>query len=586
MGSSQHRQESRPRRPMTHPAPPRRRRRFQPGLDGLEDRTVLSTLTVLNNLDSGTGSLRATILAAKSGDTIAFAKSLNGQTITLVSGELAVTKNLNIEGPGANNLTISGNDSIRDFDISGGVTVTIAGLTIANGFAHSDLGGGGILNQDSTLTLAHDDLTGNEALGLGGPSAYVQGGAVNSMAGTTLTVLDSQFTANQVIGGPAGEGVGGGAIGVFATASVTGSTFTNNLARAGDGGIAPANAQFTGDTMGGALVSMLGTITVNQSTFTGNQAIAGSGGSGGSGVYFIDSAYGGALMDCGGTMTVSNSTIDDNLDQGGSGATGGTGLGFIGDANGGGFAGFGVLTFTNSRFDHNEAMSGSGNTGSTAGIDASAAYGGAICTDGGGLLGFSDRFTASNLTLTNNQAIGGAGNKAGGNPAGVLVGTATGGGFVLFDGGTTTATISNSTIVGNQAIGGAGAGGGNGADGQGGGLATHLGGNLVVSNCTVDQNQAVGGAGANGGSGGDGLGGGIYIPGGTGFAGSLTVTGSMFLADSAVGGAGGNAWGGGIGGDRSMPARASPWTAAPSRATRPLAISLMAAGSATMAAVH
>jgi len=41
---------------------------------------VPSTLTVTNNLDSGLGSLRAEIAAAKSGDTISFATSLNTQT--------------------------------------------------------------------------------------------------------------------------------------------------------------------------------------------------------------------------------------------------------------------------------------------------------------------------------------------------------------------------------------------------------------------------------------------------------------------------------------------------------------------------
>jgi hypothetical protein len=58
---------------------------FVPRLEILEDRTLLSTLTVLNNLDSGAGSLRDTITKAKDGDTIVFAASVNGQTITLTS---------------------------------------------------------------------------------------------------------------------------------------------------------------------------------------------------------------------------------------------------------------------------------------------------------------------------------------------------------------------------------------------------------------------------------------------------------------------------------------------------------------------
>src|SRR3981081_2580491 len=57
--------------------------------------------TVTNTADSGPGSLRAAISAAASGDKINFAPTLNGQTITLTSGELLINKNLSIQGPGA-----------------------------------------------------------------------------------------------------------------------------------------------------------------------------------------------------------------------------------------------------------------------------------------------------------------------------------------------------------------------------------------------------------------------------------------------------------------------------------------------------
>jgi hypothetical protein len=72
------------------------RTRLVPRLEVLEDRTVPSTLTVTSAADSGTGSLRAEIAAAQSGDTINFAPSLAGQTITLTSGELAINKSLTI----------------------------------------------------------------------------------------------------------------------------------------------------------------------------------------------------------------------------------------------------------------------------------------------------------------------------------------------------------------------------------------------------------------------------------------------------------------------------------------------------------
>src|SRR5262249_58058758 len=82
--------------------------------------------------------------------------------------------------------------------------------------------------------------------------------------------------------------------------------------------------------------------------------------------------------------------------------------------------------------------------------------------------------TASGLTLTNNQAVGGTGNTAG-----LLVGDGIGGGLLVV--GDNTATISDSTIANNQAIGGQGGAGGNGGDGLGGGLANILGGTLTVS---------------------------------------------------------------------------------------------------------
>jgi hypothetical protein len=117
--------------------------RFVPRLEILEDRTVPSTLTVTNALDSGAGSLRDAIKNANRGDTIVFASSLNGQTITLTSGQLAISKSLDIEGPGPHLLVISGNNASRVFDISQNqkpVAVTIAGLTIENGM---DSGGDG-----------------------------------------------------------------------------------------------------------------------------------------------------------------------------------------------------------------------------------------------------------------------------------------------------------------------------------------------------------------------------------------------------------------------------------------------------------
>ena len=135
------------------------RRAPRPGLrlEALEERYLLSTLTVLNINDSGAGSLRADIAAAHSGDTIVFAPSLVGQTITLTSGELLINKNLTIAGPGAGKLTISGDNLSRVFEVANGkrgtTQVALSGLTISNGVGvaaagsskSTDGSGGGIL---------------------------------------------------------------------------------------------------------------------------------------------------------------------------------------------------------------------------------------------------------------------------------------------------------------------------------------------------------------------------------------------------------------------------------------------------------
>jgi ribosomal protein L6P/L9E len=97
----------------------------------MEDRSLLSTFTVANLHDSGSGSLRSAIAAASSGDTINFARGLRG-TITLTSGELSITDSVTINGPGANELSVSGNDSSRVFEVAAG-QVSISGLTITDG---------------------------------------------------------------------------------------------------------------------------------------------------------------------------------------------------------------------------------------------------------------------------------------------------------------------------------------------------------------------------------------------------------------------------------------------------------------------
>ena len=165
---------------------------FRPRLEALEGRDVPSTLTVTNTNDSGPGSLRAEIAAAKTNTTIVFDPSVEG-TITLTSGELDITSNLTIQGPGADNLTVSGGGNSRVFEVGPKAKVTLSGLTISNGLNFILAGnfseGGGVFNH-GTLTVSGCTLSDNLA-GSGGGGIYNAG---------TLTVSNSHFISSGIYG--------------------------------------------------------------------------------------------------------------------------------------------------------------------------------------------------------------------------------------------------------------------------------------------------------------------------------------------------------------------------------------------------
>ena len=110
---------------------------------------------------------RANVLAFN--QTITFSPGLTG-TLTLSLGELDVTQGINLNGPGARLLAISGNSASRVFNLSGGSSAfsTIFGLTIRDGAFTGAVGssaaGGGILS-DQNLTVTNCEFTGNHVTG-------------------------------------------------------------------------------------------------------------------------------------------------------------------------------------------------------------------------------------------------------------------------------------------------------------------------------------------------------------------------------------------------------------------------------------
>jgi hypothetical protein len=263
--------------------------RVVPRLEALEDRTVPSTLTVTSAADDGSAvTLRAVIAAASSADTINFAPSLAGQTITLTKGELAITQSLDIEGLGANQLSISGNNQSRVFDITASTaSVTIAGLTIRDGL---DFYGGGITNV-GTLTVNYCTLSGNGAYSPD-PEAS-DGGAIDNSG--TLTINNSTISGNTAIGAPGNEYGGSSGTGPY-------------------GGASPG-----GNGRGGGIYASGGTLSINSSTIADNEAVGGDSAAVMAAGYvgFPGNGYGGGLYIAGGTVSINNSTLAGNDAEGG-----------------------------------------------------------------------------------------------------------------------------------------------------------------------------------------------------------------------------------------------------------------------------
>jgi hypothetical protein len=159
-----------------------------------------ATFTVTNLNNGGPGSLRQAVLdanAAPGADTINF--SVSG-TIVLTSGQLGITDALTIVGPGAGNLTISGNANSRIFSVFENVAdicatpgsdfpVSISGLTLTNGLRNVVSSPGGALYSEKT----HADevvISNSQAFSGGGMQFNAR------YSGQMLTINNSQFLAN------------------------------------------------------------------------------------------------------------------------------------------------------------------------------------------------------------------------------------------------------------------------------------------------------------------------------------------------------------------------------------------------------
>ena len=255
----------------SHAGSARGRRRLRPTVMALESRALLSTLVVKSIADDGSpGTLRWAVAQANANnqaDTIGFSSLFSApQTITLTGGPLTLTDTAatTIAGPGANLLTINGNQAGSGFDIQGG-SATISGLTVTNGQADR---GGGVLNQAGTLSLISVTVTGNVA--------FDQGGGVDTQFSGTTTLTNCTINGNSAI-----NHAGGGLSNLYSgSTTLINCTISGNSAPTG-GGLYSNNGVFslTNCTVSGNTASNQGGGLTSQSsstTYLTNTIVAGN----------------------------------------------------------------------------------------------------------------------------------------------------------------------------------------------------------------------------------------------------------------------------------------------------------------------
>ena len=324
-------------------------------VEPLEQRALLAVIAVdslgdgpVNTADGNTTLRDALALAADvanpGADEITFAASLGLDTtpgtITLSEGVLEIDSDVEIQGPGASQLTIDANGQSEVFAVDDDVTATLDGLTITGGIASRSgetargtaLPRSSIYNGTGTLTITDCEISDNY-------------GAVLNMSGTlnvinttiteiednahlglyndtgTLTVANSTISGNAfsgiqsndgelIVSGSTLSGNGydcnwGGGITVFAgTLELSDSTVAKNSSFNDVGGIyvgAEGTATVSnsvivrnsGDMIGG--IRSAGALTISNSIVVGNEGDLGAGG-----------------VACGGTLIIVNSVIAGN----------------------------------------------------------------------------------------------------------------------------------------------------------------------------------------------------------------------------------------------------------------------------------
>jgi CSLREA domain-containing protein len=316
--------------------------------------------------------LREAITAsnASGGGTITFSPGLTGM-IELGAPLPNISANLQLDGPGANFLTIrrSTGGEYRIFTISNGTesgpTVSLFGLTISNGVAPDgefpDNSGGGILNDRGTLSIdrctvtANNSAAGLETFGGGifnregdvvvsastvaGNSARLGAGIASSRgrAGTThALIIDSTISGNTSAGGE-----GGGVYNAAESVNAGARMKLINCTLSGNEVAASFLGSFGGAIFNSGMSSGSATFEIVDCTISGNSATNGGGvynfnSSGSASVHLLNTIVkagttGVNLFNAAGVITSLGHNISSDDAAGGAGTVGGGFLNGIGD---------------------------------------------------------------------------------------------------------------------------------------------------------------------------------------------------------------------------------------------------------------
>jgi parallel beta-helix repeat protein len=376
----------------------RRHSRSCPSAEVLEERTLLTAYVVDSIVDDPSAvasdtdayvSLREAINASNTNaafgdaaagqgsgvvDTITFDASLTGQTIVLGGEQLVIGDDLSIVGLGQYDLTISGNNASRVFQVTPNTSLSLSKLSVTDGNAGLESGGGiwsqGILTLSETAVLRNTALSGGgietdpyyfadyTSLTLSdsivsGNYASGYGGGMHLYGNDESTIINSEISGNMAAGN-------GGGISFWYDSSVTisGSTIMDNFAGGVGGGIEVFVDTYmlvtesvvsgnSSDSAGGGIFMLAGgvsdTLTVSESEISNNTAF---------GEYGRRDGGGGGIWYAGGTLSVINSSVTSNSST---------------TASGGGIFGDGATTITGSTISNNFAAHNGGGVASTVG---------------------------------------------------------------------------------------------------------------------------------------------------------------------------------------------------------------------------